>query len=90
MRGNPPSARALVALPLTQRCSTNRAGPLRIKCYRFGAHRKPLNVRFAPNATELLCPREMTPRGQVWTAPRDIRVIRPLETLSLWRDKSKY
>ena len=40
MRGNPPSARALVALPLTQRCSTNRAGPLRVKCYRFGAYRK--------------------------------------------------
>ena len=27
---------------------------LRVKRYKFGAHRKPLNVRFAPKATQLL------------------------------------
>ena len=34
--------------------------PLWVKRYRFGAHRKPLNVRFTPNATELLRHREIT------------------------------
>ena len=36
----------------------------RVKRYRFGAHREPLNVRFAPRATELLCRREMS-RGDL-------------------------
>jgi len=33
---------------------------LRVKRYMVGAHREPLNVRFAPKATELLRRREMT------------------------------
>ena len=33
--------------------------PFRVICDRVGAHRKPLNVRFAPKATKLLRRREM-------------------------------
>ena len=35
----------------------------RVNRVRFGAHREPLNVRFAPKATELLCRREMSQRA---------------------------
>ena len=42
--------------------------PSWVKRYSFGAHRKPLNVRFALRATELLRRREMSD-GHVWTAP---------------------
>jgi hypothetical protein len=38
-------------------------GQLGVKRYRVGAHREPLNVRFAPRATELLRRREMSRRG---------------------------
>jgi len=36
------------------------ASPDWVKRYRSGAHREPLNVRFAPKATELLRRREMS------------------------------
>ena len=37
------------------------AGPyIGVKRYRVGAHRKPLNVRFTPNATKLLRSSKMT------------------------------
>src|SRR3954466_10724789 len=45
----------------SQTVPNDARGPLRVKRYTFDAHREPLNVRFAPKATELLCGREMTP-----------------------------
>ena len=36
---------------------------LRVNHYRVGAHRRPLNARFTPRATELLRRREMSRRA---------------------------